>query len=149
MTQTANMVSSKIMWNSVISTPNAKFTAPTSRICISKHLSIDMSTWKCHCDWFLKISSNITDYAKKPLMVISAWKSEMVCTASHKPASLPKSSSNSILHAMDTLNSPTRLASGNMFHIPTGSTCVWMTQHQIHRWQTPQAPLCCPSDRNL
>jgi hypothetical protein len=33
---------------------------------------------------------------------------------------------NSVLHAMGTLNSPTCLASGNMSHNPSGSTCAWM-----------------------
>ncbi len=42
------------------------------------------------------------------------------------PASLPTSSSNSVLPAM-TLNSPTCLASGNTFHDPSGSTCAWTT----------------------
>ncbi len=107
------------------STPN--LAARTSRICILKHLLIDISTWKCHCGWYLTISLNITGYAKRPLMVMSTWKSEQVCRISHKPASLPTNLSNFGWHAMDTLNNPTHLASGNTLHGPSGSTCKRMT----------------------
>jgi hypothetical protein len=64
---------------------------------------------------------------KKALMVMSTWKSEKECMASHKLASLPTNFSNSDWHAMDTSNNPTHLASGNMLHGPSGSTCVWTT----------------------
>ncbi len=100
---------------------------PTSRICILKHLLINMSTWKFHCIWFPKISAYTTNYAKKPAMIMSGWNSGRVCTTSQKLASLPTSSSNSVLYAMDTSNSPTHLASGNMFHNPSGSLCAWTT----------------------
>ncbi len=46
-TCTANMVSAKIMWNSVISSPGAKFGGADIKTCILKHLSIDTSTCKC------------------------------------------------------------------------------------------------------
>jgi hypothetical protein len=61
---------------------------------------------------------------KKAIDVMSTWKSEKECTASHKPASLPTNFSNSGWHAMDTLNYPIHLASKNMLHGPSGSTCV-------------------------
>ncbi len=69
------------------------------------------------------------DYAKKPWMVMSTWKSERICMASHKPASLPTSSSNPSCTpwAMGTSNIPSRLSSGNTLHDPSGSTCVWTT----------------------
>ncbi len=43
-TRTADMVSSKILWNSVISTKDARFARAESRTCTSKHHWINMST---------------------------------------------------------------------------------------------------------
>ncbi len=43
-TRTANMVSSKIMWNSIISTPDAKFSDADIKNMYLKHLSINTST---------------------------------------------------------------------------------------------------------
>jgi hypothetical protein len=43
-TRTADMVSSKILWNSVISTKDARLPVLTSRTCTSKHHWINMST---------------------------------------------------------------------------------------------------------
>ncbi len=127
MTQTADMVSSKIMWNSIISKLNSKFSGSNIK------------------SMYLKTPLNQYKYIKMPLRLISkdiiehyglcetavegyvSWKSGRVCMASHKPASLPASSSNSVLHTMDTSNSPTCLASGNESYTPSGSTCGWMT----------------------
>jgi hypothetical protein len=63
---TANMVSAKIMWNSVISTPGANLVARTSRTCISKPHLISTTTCKCPSSSFSMTSPTTTTYVRKP-----------------------------------------------------------------------------------
>jgi len=63
-TQTADMVSAKIMWNSVISTPGAKFASS-----------------------FQTTSLNTTISRKKHSLATFTWKSDVECMVYHKPAS--------------------------------------------------------------
>jgi hypothetical protein len=141
-TRSANMVSSKIMWNSIISMPNTKFGGTNIK---NMYLKTPLDQCGCVKMPLRQIPNDIIEHYglhKKAIDGMSAWKSERVCTASHKSASLPTSSSNFVLHAMD-LNSPTHLASENTSHNRSGSTCAWTTLAP-NRLVTPETPFCCP-----
>jgi hypothetical protein len=86
-TRTADMVSAKIMWNSVISTPRAKFGVADIKKCITKPHSIDMSTCKCPTSSFQMTSSTTTIYVRKPSMAMYTWKFDTACMVYHKPSS--------------------------------------------------------------
>jgi hypothetical protein len=84
-TQTADMVSAKIMWNSVISTPGAKFGGANIKTCILKRLLIDTSTCKCPSSSSQTTSFNITISRKKHSMAMFTWRFDRACTGYHKP----------------------------------------------------------------
>jgi hypothetical protein len=101
--------------------------APTSRICISKRRSIDMSICKCHCLFSPMTSSHITISSRKSSTVSSTWRFVAECMAYPKLASLSTSFSRLALLAMDTLKSHLRLGYGNISHTPFGSIFALMT----------------------
>jgi hypothetical protein len=86
------MVSSKIMWNGIISMPNAKFGGANIK---NMYLETPLDQYKYMKMQLQLIPGNIIEHCilqENPLMVMSTWKSGRVCTASHKPASLPTNS---------------------------------------------------------
>jgi hypothetical protein len=126
-TQTANMVSSKIMWNSIISMPHTKFSGANIK---NMYLKTPLDQYEDIKMPLRLIPNDIIKYyglSKKAIDGYVYMEISKVMYASHKPASLPTNSSNSVWQAMDTRNNPTLLASGNTLHNPSGSTCARTT----------------------
>ncbi len=143
------MVSFKIMWNSIISMPNAKVGSAEMK---NMYLEAPLD-WCKYMKMPLQLIPNdiIKHYRLREKAVNGYVYMEIRkgMYASHKPASLPTNSSNSVWHAMDTSNNLTRLASGSTLHNPSGSTCTWTTWGSNILVTKTQAPLCCPLGRNI
>ncbi len=100
---------------------------PTSRICILKCRSIDMSTCKCHCLFYPTTSLRITTSSRKSSTVLSTWRFVAECTAYPKLESLPTSFLRLASLATDTLKSHICLGYGNISHAPFGLIFASMT----------------------
>ncbi len=89
-TRTANMVSSKILWNSVISTKDARFASANIK---NMYLETPLDQYEYMKMPIALILADIIEHyrlnVKVLLVATSTWKSKRVCTNCHKPASLP------------------------------------------------------------
>jgi hypothetical protein len=124
---TANMVSTKNMWNSDISTLGAKPVARKSKTCISKAHLINMSTCKCPSSFFQMTSLTTTIYMRKPSMAMYTWKFDVACTVYHKPASWQTSYYANAWDNMATLKYNTCPVFGSASHAPSGLICALIT----------------------
>jgi hypothetical protein len=83
------MVSSKILWNSVISTKNARFAGADIK---NMYLETPLDRYEYMKMPIALFPTDIIEHYRlkeKVLVATSTWKSERVCTDCHKPASLP------------------------------------------------------------
>jgi hypothetical protein len=86
-TQTADMVSAKNIWNSVIITPGAKFGGADIK---NMYLETTLNQYEymtCPSNFFPMTSLPTTAYAKRHSMATSIWKYAEACTAYPKQGS--------------------------------------------------------------
>jgi hypothetical protein len=127
-TQTTNMVSSKLLWNSTISTPGARFGGSNIK---NMYLEMPLNSYeymKMPLTLLPAVSiEGITTYTTRLSTDTSSWKSKRACMASLKLEFLPTSSSRNDMQDMGTTNSPTLPAYGSMTLTPSGSTMLSTT----------------------
>jgi hypothetical protein len=127
-TRTANMVSAKIMWNSVISTPGAKFGGKDIK---NMYLKTPLN-WYKYMQMPLKFSSHMTPptttiYMKKPSMAMPTWKFDVACMVYHKPESWQTSYYTNTWDNMATSKYNTHPIFGNASPGPSDLICASTT----------------------
>ena len=130
-TCTTDMVSSKILWNSTISTKGARFAGADIK---NMYLEMPLDQYeymKMPLSLSLSPSShrtllNTTAFATKHVAVTSTWKFTIKCMAYHKPASWLTNFRRSALQDTTTLSNRILRAYGNMNPARFGSISQWM-----------------------
>jgi hypothetical protein len=125
--RTADMVSTKIMWKNVISTPGAKFGGADIK---NMYLETPLDRYEYMKMPMRLIPNDIIEHyglQEKALNGYVYMEYAAACTDSHRPASLPTSSSIRALLAMATSNNRTLPACGSTSPGPSGSTCASTT----------------------
>jgi hypothetical protein len=118
-TCTGDMVSSKILWNNVISTKDACFANANIK---NMYLKTPLDQFE-----YMKIPIALlpTDIIEKSLMAMFTWRSANECMDCHRPASWPTNSSRNNWHTMGTSSNHTHWDYGNMSLPQCGSTYMW------------------------
>jgi hypothetical protein len=115
------MVSSKLVWNSTISTPGACFGVTEIK---NMYLDTPLNCYEYRKIPILLLPQTlltITSYLRRPFTDMSMWKSIKECMAYHRLVSLPANSSKNTLPNTGTTNNHTPLDYGNMSLAPSGS----------------------------
>ncbi len=123
--RTADMVSSKILWNSVISTKDARFSSADIKNMYFKIPLDQFEYMKIPIALLWDDKMNIINFKKKSLMATTTWRSAKECTDCHRSASWPTNSSRNNWRTISTLSNRTHPEYGKMSLTRCGSTYVW------------------------
>jgi hypothetical protein len=124
-TRTANMVSSKFLWNSDTSTKDARIAGTNVKNMYLETLLDQFEYMKIPIALLPEDIIEHYQLQEKVLDGLSTWRFAKECMDCRRPASLPTNYPRNIWHIMGTLSNPTHQDYGNMSFAWCGSTYVW------------------------